>query len=143
MRLSIAKIEAMANERPPGYVAAVIGRGVVDGEWLEISSEALAQLRDIYRPARPEHDLPSVASMAWTAVQAAAAEVSARLRGMPALSAVQIERRTAICTAPCEHYRVAARRCSLCGCFANYKAKLRSQDCPAGKWPPVNGGPVA
>ena len=32
----------------------------------------------------------------------------------------------------CEHRREA--RCDLCGCFIDYKAKLRNSDCPVGKW---------
>ena len=63
MRLRISRIEAMASERPAGYVAAVLARGeVVDGEWLEISGEALAELREIYRPARPTASAPAPAA---------------------------------------------------------------------------------
>ena len=32
----------------------------------------------------------------------------------------------------CEHKRGA--RCDLCGCFINYKAKLKSSTCPIGRW---------
>ncbi len=32
----------------------------------------------------------------------------------------------------CEHRREA--RCDLCGCFIDYKAKLRNSECPVGKW---------
>lgn len=54
MRLRISKIEERAAERPPGYVQAVLSRGQVEGEWLEISPEALAELRAIYRgPVQP------------------------------------------------------------------------------------------
>lgn len=45
MRLRIAKIHEAAMSRPPNYVQSVLSRGVVDGEWLEISDEALADLR--------------------------------------------------------------------------------------------------
>lgn len=50
MRLRLTAIEAKASERPAGYVEAVLSRGVIDGEFLEISPEALAELRDTYRP---------------------------------------------------------------------------------------------
>lgn len=50
MRLRLADIEAKAAERPAGYVEDVISRGVVDGDFLEISSDALSELRAIYRP---------------------------------------------------------------------------------------------
>lgn len=134
MRLRIERIEAMASERPEGYVAAVISRGVIDGEWLEIPTEALAELRAIYRPARqPEPALPSAGAMAWTAAKAAASEAAARFRGEPALNEKEISRRFVICTG-CENFRASDNRCSLCGCFAAYKTRLRSQNCPAGKW---------
>jgi hypothetical protein len=32
----------------------------------------------------------------------------------------------------CEHRK--ATRCNLCGCFINYKAKLKNSECPIGKW---------
>ena len=41
------------------------------------------------------------------------------------------EGRKAVCMT-CEHRREA--RCDLCGCFIDYKAKLRNSDCPVGKW---------
>ena len=50
MRLSIAAIQERAADRPPGHVADVLAHGVVDGEWLEISNEAMQKLRDRYRP---------------------------------------------------------------------------------------------
>jgi len=35
----------------------------------------------------------------------------------------------------CEHKRGA--RCNLCGCFINYKSKLKNSECPLGKWSTV------
>jgi len=40
-------------------------------------------------------------------------------------------RRVSMCH-DCEHRRGA--RCNLCGCFINYKAKLKSSECPIGRW---------
>jgi hypothetical protein len=76
MRLRIAKIEARSAERPAGYVEAVLSRGVIDGEWLEISPEALAELRATYRPAsqpapeptRPRHGLGDLVAMVATPI---------------------------------------------------------------------------
>lgn len=129
----------MASERPPGYVSAVLARGkVADDEWLEISSEALSELRVFYRPAlQPEPALPSLSSMARAVAKAAAAEVTARLWKVPSLTPEEIDARLATCTAPCDHYRTTDTRCALCGCVTAFKALLRSQDCPAGKWPPA------
>ncbi len=54
MKLRIQTIEAAASDRPEGYLAAVLSRGTINGEWLDISSEALAELRGIYRPLTPQ-----------------------------------------------------------------------------------------
>lgn len=32
----------------------------------------------------------------------------------------------------CEHKK--GNKCNLCGCFINYKAKLKNSECPIGKW---------
>lgn len=57
MRLRISKIKERAKDRPPGYVEAVLSRGVIDGDFLEISNEALDDLRVTYRP--PEQAIPT------------------------------------------------------------------------------------
>ena len=41
------------------------------------------------------------------------------------------ERKLSICRS-CEHFD--APRCTLCGCYMNFKAALASSECPAGKW---------
>lgn len=50
MRLRITKIHDAAKDRPDGYVEEVLSRGVIDGEWLEISDEDLSDLRAKFRP---------------------------------------------------------------------------------------------
>jgi len=35
---------------------------------------------------------------------------------------------------------MGARRCRLCGCFLNLKARMMSESCPAGHWPAVGRG---
>lgn len=130
MKLRLSKIHDAAAHRPSGYVAAVIARGVVEGEYLEISSEALAELRDIYRP-RIEPALPPVTVQFANAFAAAAAEV--RLRHRPAVDPDEAARRFAIC-GDCDYFRHSDQRCSLCGCYMRFKTRLRSQNCPVGKW---------
>mgnify|MGYP003113290475 CR=1 FL=1 len=44
------------------------------------------------------------------------------------------ERRLKICHS-CEHFNPP--RCTLCGCFMNFKTTLSSSNCPVGKWLPV------
>jgi hypothetical protein len=129
MKLRISKIYEAAQSRPPGYVEAVLSRGVVDGEWLEIDAEAMAELRDQFRPKSP----PPVSVMAVNLARAAVGEVVARATGVAKLDAGEIERRMAICRG-CENFIHGQNRCSLCGCFAALKSRMRSQHCPVGKW---------
>lgn len=42
-----------------------------------------------------------------------------------------VERRLAVCRA-CEHLRGV--KCGLCRCYVEFKARLRSEECPDGKW---------
>jgi len=43
-------------------------------------------------------------------------------------------RRLEICHS-CEHF--SAPRCTLCGCFMNFKTTLTSSNCPIHKWLPL------
>ena len=128
MRLRIAKIHEAAMSRPPNYVQAVLSRGVVDGEWLEISDEALADLRQQFRPTPPP-----VAEMTVNLARAAADEAKAIFAGALAVPHESIASRMETCRA-CEHFIRDQNRCALCGCFAEIKARMRSQHCPVGKW---------
>ncbi len=129
MKIRLAKIHEAAPSRPPGYVEAVLARGVVDGEWLEISDEAMADLRAQYRPP----SLPSVGVMAANVARSAVAELKARISGQPEVPADEIARRLAICQA-CANFIPGQNRCSLCGCYAALKARMRSQHCPESQW---------
>jgi len=53
MKIRITEIHKTAAERPEGYAEHVISEGEIVGDYLEISSESLAKLRAIYRPAKP------------------------------------------------------------------------------------------
>ncbi len=142
MKLRISKITEQAKDRPSGYFEDVISRGTLDGDSLEISPEALAELRAIYRPpAAPlplpvidEPPLPSIWTMAASLGSAAISEITAHLSGTVPLDDIEIARRLAICRAPCQYYRVSDDRCSECGCIGNFKTRLRSQECPRGFW---------
>ena len=128
MRLRIAKIHEAAMSRPPNYVQSVLSRGVVDGEWLEISDEALADLRQQFRPTPPP-----VPELAVNLARAAADEAKAIFSGALAVPQESIASRMETCRA-CEHFIRDQNRCALCGCFAELKARMRSQHCPVGKW---------
>lgn len=128
MKLRIAKVHEAAPSRPPGYVEDVLSRGTVDGEWLDIAPEPYAELVAKYRPAP---SLPSAATMAKNAATALRDEIKARITGLPEIEAEEVARRLEICHG-CENF--IQGRCAKCGCFMNFKAKLRSQHCPEGKW---------
>lgn len=130
MKIRLAAIQETAAARPLGYFEEVVSRGIISGEWLEISPEAVAELRQKYRPPA----LPSLRTMAGNAARAARAETSARLTGVHPLTPAEIERRLAICQAPCGQWRESDQRCAACGCYARFKVRLRSSQCPIGKW---------
>lgn len=134
MRLRIAKIREQAADRPAGYVDAVLAAGSLDGDWLDLTPEAHAALREKYRPQAPSApSLPSVPAMAARAARAAVAESAAILSGAPPVPEEESARRLAICES-CPEFRPADRRCAKCGCYMALKTRLRSQHCPAGKW---------
>lgn len=58
MKLLISRIHAAAADRPAGYVQDVLSHGEVSGEWLVISNEALAQLREKYRTGESMPEMP-------------------------------------------------------------------------------------
>jgi len=130
MRLRISKLHEAANGRPLGYVEDALSRGTIYGDWLEISPEAMAELRAKYRP---DHPLPPITTMATSAASAVVAESRAVIHGVPPVTAEEKSRRMAICV-DCSNFRESDSRCSLCGCYANFKTRLRSQGCPVGKW---------
>lgn len=57
MKLRISKIHETAAERPAGYVEDILSQGIVEGDWLEISQEAMAGLRLKYRGVQKEYRL--------------------------------------------------------------------------------------
>jgi hypothetical protein len=74
MRLPLAQIHAAAKDRPPGYYEAVTARGTIEGDYLEISSQALGELRAIYRtppntqPAPAKRGLGDLVAMVATPI---------------------------------------------------------------------------
>jgi hypothetical protein len=133
MKLRISKVHEQAASRPAGYVADVLSRGVVNGEWLEISEMEHAALREKYRSAQ-DPPLPPMPEMAANYLTAQARDI---LHGRP-------RRTPEECTAilkehcegngtPCPHFRTD-RRCSFCGCPVADKIPLAREHCPIGKW---------
>ena len=77
-------------------------------------------------------EMPSKGQMAKNAASSLAKNLKSlaegnRLKADPD----EIERRKAIC-ADCEFMQNS--RCAKCGCWMQYKAILRAESCPIGKW---------
>lgn len=68
-----------------------------------------------------------------TAATAVASEVKSVANGKDPIAEEEVERRLRVC-GECEFFLTSQKRCSKCGCFMKFKAKLRSQSCPVGKW---------
>lgn len=107
------------NKCPADYVARVMARGTVQDGYLVAND--------------PPRALPSIATMAISAVSAVASEAKAVMQGVPDLSPEEVEARLALCRV-CEFYRDDDGRCSKCGCFMEIKTVLRTSKCPVGTW---------
>ena len=57
--------------------------------------------------------------------------------GTPNVSDEQYELRLKACNS-CEHLIAKDRKCGLCGCWVDNKAKWATTDCPDKRWPPVS-----
>ena len=79
-----------------------------------------------------EPEMPSHGQMATNAASSLAKNLKS-LAGGNKLKADpdEIERRKAICST-CEYFDRG--RCAKCGCWLQYKAILRAESCPAGRW---------
>lgn len=76
----------------------------------------------------------SLSKQASSLLAAAAGEVKAIAQRKKRISRTDQKYRVDVCK-ECEFYLKNLRRCSVCSCFVNAKAAMRSEDCPKGKWP--------
>lgn len=77
-----------------------------------------------------EPELPSALSMARNTIRAAS---DLLVNGFESVDKKELKRREAICF-ECEHFRKSDNRCGKCGCFLQWKSKLRAWHCPVEKW---------
>ena len=74
--------------------------------------------------------LPSLGKMAGNLVKSAGTAIHAAVRGKTALRTVdEVQGCMALCES-CEFFRLSDRRCSKCGCRAQWKARLANWHCP-------------
>lgn len=85
--------------------------------------------------ARAEAALPSSIEMAANLSKSLGEEALAVVKGRPAISEEEAQRRFAICqTNQCGQFRASDERCAACGCYLSKKTAWRSQACPKGYW---------
>jgi hypothetical protein len=77
------------------------------------------------------HVDPSMRAKARSLAKAALDESKAITQKEPPVSPEVIEQRLAICQG-CERFDNG--KCKDCGCYMKFKARMRSQHCPQGKW---------
>jgi len=83
----------------------------------------------ISRDPADKPDMPGVLTLASNFAKAVAAHVG---DGLQKVEPEQLEERLLVCSL-CDQRR--DNRCSVCGCFLEPKAGMRSSSCPLGKWP--------
>ena len=134
MRLIIGEILTSAKDRPEGYVEDVMSRGVIDGDFLEITSEALTELRAIYRP-KEEPPLPSLPTRIANLTGQVFQEALDVAQGVDPVTPEEAAKRIEICRSnACGKWRASDETCSMCGCYMKSKTPWRSAVCPVGLW---------
>jgi hypothetical protein len=138
------KIEKTATRRKKGYLEEAQKRNSSKNPALFCFDPEDIEFLKTFREGLPkESSLPSFSQMAKNVAQAAKDEIKARINKEPPVSQEEVERRLEICRG-CEFFSPNVKalteaeqkqeRCIKCGCFMSFKARLRSQHCPIGKW---------
>lgn len=133
-------IEKAVPSRKDGYLEEVKKRNTSheDVQYC-LEDHDIQYLKDNFR----KDIMPSIVQMAKNAAQAGIDEAKAIAKQEPPATQEEIDRRMEICRT-CEFYtpnipelsedKKKQNRCVKCGCFMNFKTKLRSAHCPVGKW---------
>lgn len=82
-----------------------------------------------------QQQLPSVLQQASNAAVALGRVVAAVATGKPLMrSESERQEIQAKHCVPCRHYDAKQKRCTLCGCWVRWKARLATEHCPVGLW---------
>lgn len=147
LRRGIPKLEKISPDGMLGYWRRRIDSNT-DAMALALTvwSEYQTHLEDLAsgRLDRPEVVLqsmqtpkpPSLLKMVGSLVSATVSETKAVIAKEPPVSDKEYLRRLELC-GKCDRFESDSGRCLMCGCYMRYKAKMRSQLCPVGKWGPV------
>jgi hypothetical protein len=138
----IKNLERVAPERKEGFLqrCAELNKSTKRQDEMCFDLEGVVELHG-YRIQNKQ--LPSVPKMIKSATQAVGQEIRAVVMQQPPVSEEEQQRRLEICRG-CEFFtpnietlsesKRKQERCIKCGCFMNFKAKLRSQHCPINRW---------
>jgi hypothetical protein len=102
---------------------------------IEYDESKVVTLLDLGVSSRSDPKLSPVSklSKAYTATKALVSESKAVIQQEPAVTPEAVEERLSICGG-CELFIKEKNKCSSCGCYMKFKARLRSSHCPVGKW---------
>jgi len=139
----LKNIENAIPSRKEGYYEEVVKRNSsTEADKICLEEDDIKYLRENFTKEENKR-LPSMMQMAKNAASAAIGEAAAIINRDPPVSDEEEARRLEIC-AGCEFYtpnipelpeaEQKQNRCVKCGCFMNFKSKLRSAHCPEGKW---------
>lgn len=154
MRIRLTDLRTVAPTKPEGYLSDVMSKGKLSGDFLEISPQDYAALRQKYSPQtelqvtsggccgksatrptaslQPSASFPPLMQQLRNAAGAATRVASNIIHGKPLTAEDDvIAKRKEICNA-CEFFKNG--RCLHCGCYLSSKQRLSSESCPVGKW---------
>lgn len=142
MKISIRQLKAKAAERPEGYVEEVLSKGIVSGDYLNISPEDYKALLSKYNPTGTmvtssccgRATLPPMREQIMNASKAAVRVLGAAVTGGKIMATEEVVKaRQEICS-KCEFWIEDRKRCTVCGCRTDLKLKMATEACPKGKW---------
>jgi len=124
MKFTLEQLNEKSKNRPQGYREEVLSLAKkTDNYFYELSDESFAILAEKYR-------MPSFLEMITNAGKAA---LEAANSGLDVRDKEQTETCLKIC-AICPHLVIDPFRCGICGCFLEYKIKLKAWHCPQNRW---------
>lgn len=123
-RYTYEALDAKAKSRPAGYLAEMIQNSTkIDNNTLEIDTQKMLEIDAKWR-------LPSYLQMIKNLASAAQ---SAAASGLDVRNGEETEAALSLC-ATCPYLVEDGFRCGHCGCYLDYKVKLKSWHCPINKW---------
>jgi hypothetical protein len=134
IKIPMAELVRRSKDRPDGYLAEVLSKGIQMGSDVEFDAKVISQLRKKYDPP-----LPTIAQMLENFYLAMCAW---RASGFAVVSEQVFLERLAICRADLENWDESGfwPKCKVCGCSV-LKLWLATSECPLkpARWNKVQG----